>query len=111
MQTVSVSDIAEKVQRPGEPLQTAIDRVKNWTKEGLIKPEKKNPGVGRKRQFPESALIDALLLQVLTDAIGMPAVSVAPHLQEARSKVASARKHMRSPNADNHLLAIARSIG
>jgi hypothetical protein len=110
MQTVSVGEIGEKVRRPGETLQTAIDRVKNWAKEGLIKAESKNPGVGRSRQFSESTLVDALLLQFLTDAIGK-SVAVAPHLEDLREEVSSARKHMRRPNAENVFLAIARPLG
>jgi hypothetical protein len=52
-----------------------IDRVRNWTKEGLLRPiGAKNPGTGRHRRYSESTLIDALVLHVLADVIGMPAV-------------------------------------
>jgi hypothetical protein len=77
MQTVSVGEIAENVKRPGEALQTAIDRVKNWAKEGLIKPVgAKNPGSGRARKYPKSALLDALLIQTFVNS-GLAATDAA----------------------------------
>jgi hypothetical protein len=77
MQTVSVGEIAEKVKRPGEALQTAIDRVKNWAKEGLIKPVgDKNPGSGRARRYAKKSLIDAVLIQTLVNA-GLTATNAA----------------------------------
>jgi hypothetical protein len=85
VQTVSVKEIAQRVRGPNESLQTAIDRVRNWTKEGLIKTAgEAHPGKGRARQYDEWAMIDAALLQVLTECTGMPAVKVEPMLGAAR---------------------------
>src|SRR5690242_8780479 len=75
MATLTVRDIAERVQRPGEDLGAVVDRLRNWTKEGLLEPiGERNPGTGRKRLYPEQTIIDAALLTVLTEAVGMPAV-------------------------------------
>jgi hypothetical protein len=105
MQTVSVGDIAEKVKRPGEALQTAIDRVKNWAKEGLIKPEGgKNPGVGRRRQFSHGTLIDAVMIQILTDGTGMRAVDAVEIIRDP--KWAST---IRKPS-DGNFFVVSRSI-
>lgn len=72
--------LASRIQRPGEQLQTAIDRVRNWTKEGLLTLEgEKNPGTGRSRKYAEDALLEASLLDVLSD-FGMPVSRLAPYL-------------------------------
>jgi hypothetical protein len=75
MSEITVRDIADQIRRPGEKIANTIDRVRNWTDESLLKPSgKKNPGTGKHRTYPESALADALVLSVLTDAVGMQAV-------------------------------------
>lgn len=112
MQTVTAKDIAERIKRPDEDLQAAVDRLKNWTREGLLKTVgEKNPGRGRARQFSERTMVDAVLLQILTDAIGMAAAAAAPYLEDMRGEIADAQKHMRKPGAESFFLVIARSIG
>jgi hypothetical protein len=75
MAGITVSEIAEQIRGRDEDLTVVIDRLRNWTKEGLLRPlGEKNPGTGRKRRYPETAIIDAMLLTVLTDQIGMAAV-------------------------------------
>jgi hypothetical protein len=75
MNEFTVSQIAERIRATGEALGTVTDRVRNWTKEGLLRPiGDKNPGTGRHRRYSEGALIDALVLHVLADVVGMPAV-------------------------------------
>jgi hypothetical protein len=75
VQTFTISEIAERIRKPDEDLGVVIDRLKNWVKEGLLQPVgEKNPGTGRHRRFPKSTLIDALVLHVLADQIGMQAV-------------------------------------
>ena len=74
MPTVTIGEIAQAIARPGEKISAVVDRLKNWTKEGLLRPAEQNPGTGRHRVFPETALIDAAVLGVLTDQVGMPAV-------------------------------------
>jgi hypothetical protein len=75
MAGITVSEIAESIRREDENITAVVDRLRNWTKEGLLRPlGEKNPGTGRKRHYPETAIIDAMLLTVLTDQIGMAAV-------------------------------------
>jgi hypothetical protein len=65
----TVSDIAEKIKRPDEDLGQATTRVRNWTKEGLLKPSgKANPGSGRARKYSKATLRDAVLMQALVNA-------------------------------------------
>jgi len=79
MASLTAQDIAKHIQRPGEPLAAAVDRLRNWTKMGIIKPVgARHPGTGRKKQYSSVALAEALLLQALTDALGSSAVSLRP---------------------------------
>jgi hypothetical protein len=71
--TVSVSDIANRIWRPDDNMTEAqlVERIRAWTKEGLLVPVgEKNPGTGRHRRYPHSAVPEAMLLKVLSDAIG-----------------------------------------
>lgn len=82
MQKITVKDIAERVRRPGEQLQTAIDRVRNWTKEGFLSVVgDKNPGIGRARKYSKNALLEAALLDMLSDA-GMTAAGTAHNMRK-----------------------------
>ena len=73
--TYTVSELAEKVRRPGEDIPALIARLKNWGKMGLLKATgKPHPGQGRSRHYPESAVATARALSVLADIIGLPAV-------------------------------------
>jgi DNA-binding transcriptional MerR regulator len=75
MPDVTISEIAERIRRPDEDLGVVIDRLQSWVREGLLLPAgEKNPGTGRHRIFPQSAVIDALILHTLVDQIGMRAV-------------------------------------
>jgi hypothetical protein len=87
---LSVKDVAERVKRPGEELQTAIDRLRNWTDEGLISQiGEKHPGKGRARRYGRDTLLEAALLEVLTSAIGIPAAQAAPYLRNLKKEVAT----------------------
>lgn len=82
MTSLSVKDIAEKVQRIDESLQAAVDRLRNWTKEGLLSTEgEKHPGTGRPRKYSRDALLEAALLEILTGNIGMSAARAGPSLK------------------------------
>ena len=65
-QTITAKDIAEKIKKPGEKRQVAVDRLKNWTREGLLKPTgEKHPGKGRFPPiFPERSLRCAAVADV-----------------------------------------------
>ena len=77
LRKLTVSLLADRIWSPSGNLTKPqlIDRLRNWTKEGLlITTGETNPGTGRHRYYPPWAVADALLLTVLTDAIGLPAV-------------------------------------
>jgi hypothetical protein len=88
LQTLSVKDIARGIKRPHEELQAAIDRLRNWTDLGLIhQVGEKNPGTGRARRYSHDTLLEAALLDVLTGAVGMPAVLAVPHLRGIKKQL------------------------
>jgi hypothetical protein len=70
----TVRDIAKRIRRDDEDLEVVVNRLRNWTKEGLLEfSGDKHPGSGKIRLYPEDAVIDALVLSTLT-ATGIPAV-------------------------------------
>jgi hypothetical protein len=71
---LTVRDIAKRIRRDDEDLEVVVNRLRNWTKEGLLEfSGNKHPGPGKTRRYPEDAVTDALVLSALT-AIGIPAV-------------------------------------
>lgn len=116
--------LASRIQRPGEQLQTAIDRVRNWTKESLLTLEgEKNPGTGRSRKYAEEALLEASLLDVMSD-FGMPASRLAPYLTLLKKLAGKywkppSQKQQLSNNRSRHrpsptsrpLLVIGKTVG
>jgi hypothetical protein len=63
MQSLTVREIAERIRRPHEDIVTVVDRLRGWTDIGLLKARgERNPGTGKRRLYPEIAVIDALLL-------------------------------------------------
>ena len=75
--TLTAGEIAQYIQRPDEPLGAAIARFRNWEKMGIIKATgERNPGTGRKKQYSPSALLEAVLLQRISDELGAPAVTL-----------------------------------
>jgi hypothetical protein len=86
---LTVKDIAERIRRPGEELQVTIDRLRNWTDQNLIhQVGEKNPGTGRARRYGRDTLLEAALLDVLTSAVGMPAVLAVPYLRGIKKLIA-----------------------
>jgi len=107
--TLTVSEIAERIRRPHEDLRIAGDRIRNWTREGLLEPVgEKNPGTGKVRRYPESALLDAALLQVITDCTGVAAVAAGDLLNDARAIFARIKKAGHLASA---ALVISKSVG
>jgi hypothetical protein len=92
LQTLSVKDIAQRVRRPGEELQVTIDRLRNWTDQNLIhQVGSKNPGTGRARRYTRDALLEAALLEVLTNPDGhieMLAVRAVAYMRAIKKLVA-----------------------
>jgi hypothetical protein len=81
----TVSDIAQKIRRPDEDIGQAITRVRNWTKEGLLRPSgKTNTGTGRPREYSTEAVIDAFLIDTFVQCFGSAAVSVPKFLKNVR---------------------------
>ena len=86
---LSVKDIADAIQRPGERLEAVIDKVRFWSDQGLIhQVGERNPGKGRARRYNRDSLLEAALLEVLTNVVGMPAVLAAPYMRAIKKLVA-----------------------
>jgi DNA-binding transcriptional MerR regulator len=93
MQTFTVGEMAERIKRPDEATEAAIYRLQNWTKEKIIQPiDETRPGTGKRRLYSRRTLIDALMVQLLTDATGMPALKVAPELERLRKYIPEERE-------------------
>jgi hypothetical protein len=108
MRTVTVSEMAERIRRPHEDLRATGDRIRNWTREGLLVPVgEKNPGTGKVRRYPESALMQAALLQVIVDCTGVAAVAAGELLKEANRIFERASKD----RLEDSLLIISKSVG
>jgi hypothetical protein len=104
--TLLASDIARRIQQPDEDPVRVLNRVRNWTKFGLLKPAgEANPGGGRACVYPESALLEAMLLQELINA-GMPAVSMRPILDKIQDAVSPAK--LAKQDSDQTLLILGK---
>lgn len=68
--SLTVGEIAERIREPDEDLAAVIDRLRNWTKEGLLKPIRKKTGIGRKRRYQEEAIVTAAILSRLSRYYG-----------------------------------------
>src|ERR1022692_3080467 len=69
---LTVRDIAKRIRRDDEDLEVVVNRLRTWTKEGLLQfSGDKHPGTGKARVYPEYAVSDALVLSART-AIGIP---------------------------------------
>jgi hypothetical protein len=81
----TVSDIAQKIKRPDEELGQAVARVRNWTKEGLLRPSGSvNPGTGKPREYSKESVVDAFLIDTFVQCFGSTAVSVPQFLKQIR---------------------------
>jgi DNA-binding transcriptional MerR regulator len=66
--TFTVSEIADRIQQPGQDRAAVVERIRHWTREGLLAPiGERNPGTGRDRIYPETALLNAVLLNAMAD--------------------------------------------
>lgn len=107
--TYSSREIAERIKLPDELLSSALNRLKNWTNEGLITPVGDwHPGTGKKRLYREHALLDAVLLQTLTECTSATAVEVAPLLAKSQKHIVSMMEDGTLPQS---VLLISRSVG
>jgi hypothetical protein len=93
---LTARQIALRIQDPGEDLRVIGERLRTWTKEGLLKPiGKRNPGTGRYLRYPKRAVVDAAILSKLHRHFGI----WAPRLQYCASALDLAVKHI----SDFHL--------
>jgi hypothetical protein len=68
MRTFTAKDIAERIARSDDAVQPAFERIRHWTREGLLLPHgEENPGTGRKREYAESEVGKARLLNALAN--------------------------------------------
>jgi hypothetical protein len=101
----SARQIAEKIQRPDEAPSSAMNRLKNWTNEGFVKPlGDSHPGTGRARQYSSQALTDAVMLQIITNATGMSAV-------EAHELLTGKRWNLKGVREEGSWFVLSRKIG
>jgi DNA-binding transcriptional MerR regulator len=65
---ITVSEIAERT-RHGASNNRFIERLHYWTRERLLIPMgKRNPGTGKRRLYPDTAVQDALILNAMMEA-------------------------------------------
>jgi hypothetical protein len=84
----TVKELAQRIMLPDQDLSAVIERLRNWTKEGLLKPiGPKAIGSGRRRHYPWRAVFDAAVLNNLTCYFGVRATVLAPALDLAWKEV------------------------
>ena len=106
-QTLTVAQIAKRIKRPGESEKVTTDRIRNWTREGLLTVAgDKNPGTGRTRLYSKKALVEAALLVALVDSTGLGVAKLGPMLQEAKKHVVK-----NWPYAEGPILVLSRTAG
>jgi len=63
---LTVSEIAQRLIDAPEHQAVLVERIRHWTREGLIKPiGEKNPGTGRHRKYEHTVLVDVAVLNAL----------------------------------------------
>jgi DNA-binding transcriptional MerR regulator len=73
--TVTVGEIAQRVQTIGPNPASTIERIRHWTREGLLIPaDQHHAGSGKHRRYATESVYDAAILTVIANA-GLPLVS------------------------------------
>lgn len=91
MTNITVKELAQRICRPNEEMSAVVERLRNWTKEGLLETVgDKNPGTGRPRRYDNDALTDALILTTLAD-IGIPSVRASQLRHDRKGLLSHAR--------------------
>jgi hypothetical protein len=77
---LTVREAAARIKRPNESLDSAVNRLRNWTALGFVPAAgEKNPGSGHKRQYDGAGLLKAVVLQTLSDIYhGAPIAALIP---------------------------------
>ena len=66
MAAFTAKDLAEKIAPSAEDVPSTIERIRHWTREGLLTPVgERNPGTGHKRRYDEEAVHTSLILNEL----------------------------------------------
>lgn len=109
--TLTAAEIAERIRRPNEDMRAAGDRIRNWTREGLLVPVgEKNPGTGKVRRYAADAVVDAALLQTIVDCTGVVAAAAGEYLAEAKRIFSNARSDPRKGYLEESLLIMSKSV-
>jgi DNA-binding transcriptional MerR regulator len=66
--TLTVGEIAARLAPIAPDIEATVQRIRHWTREGLMAPTHLHEGTGRHRTYPETAIYDASLLHLLTQA-------------------------------------------
>jgi DNA-binding transcriptional MerR regulator len=67
--TETVGEIAARLAAISPNFEGTIQRIRHWTREGLMVPaDLHHAGTGRHRRYPQTAVFDAAVLHVLTNA-------------------------------------------
>jgi hypothetical protein len=87
--TLTIRKLAQAVMLPGQDEAAVAERLRNWTKEGLIKTAgPKHTGSGHARSYPPEAVFRAAILNNLTCYFGVRATVLAPALDRAWKQAA-----------------------
>lgn len=66
--TLSVGDIAERLGSLAPDATATVERLRHWTREGLLAPVDQHRGTGKHRRYKENVTFDAAVLTALADA-------------------------------------------
>jgi DNA-binding transcriptional MerR regulator len=66
--TLSVGDIAERLSALAPDATATVERLRHWTREGLLAPVDQHRGTGKHRRYNENVAFDAAVLTALADA-------------------------------------------
>lgn len=68
MRRFSTKEVAALIARTPETVPLLFERIRHWTREGLLRPYgEENPGTGRRREYAETEVRKARLLNILAD--------------------------------------------
>jgi len=67
MRTFSAREIAHRLAPTAEVEESTFQRIRAWTAIGLLRPSVEYPGTGRKREYPESEVKKARILNALAN--------------------------------------------
>ncbi len=69
VKTLTAGEIASKLASDEELIPHLVERIRHWTREGLLRPVgERNPGTGKHRRYNNDAVLQAAILNAFTDA-------------------------------------------